>query len=119
MATRQLVASVLVAAVIAGGAWGGVLLAGPDAAPAAAQRITITGMGKALAPPGDKPDVAIANATVTTDDGTVYYVYGWGGVIVAKKGDGKRVEVTGFPGVKDGKKTITAASVGVKIIVVE
>lgn len=118
MTLRHPTVKILISAVIVIGLWGGpALLAGP--APKADQRITITGLGKALVPPGDKPDPAIANATVTTDDGSVYYVYGWGGIIVAKKGDGKRVEVTGFPGTKDGKKTITAASVHVKIIVVE
>ena len=84
-------------------------------------KTTITGMGKALV--ADPKDASVANATVTVTaaDGTqtVYDVYGWAGVIVAKQGDGKKVEVTGVVGEKDGKKTITGRSVDVKIIIVE
>lgn len=50
---------------------------------------------------------------------TVYYVHGLAGIICAKN-DGKTVEVTGVVGqTSDGKKTITAKSIDVKIIVVE
>jgi len=83
-------------------------------------KTTITGMGKAVV--ADAKDPSVANATVTvTTDGTqvVYDVYGWAGVIVAKQGDGKKVEVTGVVSEKDGKKTITGRSVDVKIIIVE
>lgn len=120
MIAKPMIAAVLVAGLLAYGAVGNApAFGGRGPTPRAQQRITITGLGKALIPPSDKPDPALANATVTLDDGTVYYVYGWGGIIVAKKGDGKKVEVTGFPGEKNGQKTITAASVHVKIIVVE
>ena len=87
-------------------------------------KVMIQGKAKALIPynPNDKHmNVSIAHATVTvTADGTdtVYYVHGWGGVICAKN-DGKTVQVTGVVGESGGKKTITAASVNVKIIVVE
>jgi len=87
-----------------------------------AKRVTLTGMGKALGHASGKMDPAIANATLTVKgQGTsvIYDVYGWGGIIIAKQADGKKVDVTGFLGEKNGKKTITAASVGVKIIVVE
>ena len=87
-----------------------------------AKRVTLTGIGKALRDPGDKPDVSIANATLTVKGKgapVVYDVYGWGGVIIAKQANGKKVDVTGFLGEKNGRKTITAASVGVKIIVVD
>lgn len=92
------------------------------AAPPKAKKVTITGMGKALGDASGKLDPAVANATVTVtanDTQVVYDVYGWGGVIIAKQADGKKVEVTGVIGEKNGKKTITAASVEVKIIVVE
>jgi len=88
-------------------------------------RTTITGMGKALVADAKDPSVANATVTVTTKDQdgketqVVYDVYGWAGVIVAKQGDGKKVEVTGVVGEKDGKKTITGRSVDVKIIIVE
>ncbi|MGD0897066.1 MAG: hypothetical protein ABR915_04470 [Thermoguttaceae bacterium] len=90
--------------------------------PPSAKKATITGMGKALGDAGGKLDPSAANATVTvTKNGAkiVYDVYGWGGIIIAKQADGKKVDVTGVVGERDGKKTITAASVGVKIIVVE
>jgi ferric-dicitrate binding protein FerR (iron transport regulator) len=131
MVTKQMVVKVLVGAVIVSGAWGSTaMLAGEEkvvtaatgATQMATQRITIRGMGKALGDPSGNLNPSVANATVTvTKNGVedVYYVYGWAGVIVAKKGDGKMVEVTGYVGVKDGKKTITGRSVDVKIIVVE
>lgn len=88
-------------------------------------RETIQGISKALIPynPDNKHmNVSIANATVTvTSNGTdtVYYVHGWAGVICAKN-DGKTVQVTGVVGqASDGKKTITAKSIDVKIIVVQ
>jgi hypothetical protein len=86
-----------------------------------APKTTITGMGKAVVADAKDPSVANATVTVTTADGTqaVYDLYGWAGVIVAKQGDGKKVEVTGVVGEKDGKKTITGRSVDVKIIIVE
>ena len=127
MITKQMVVKVLVGAVLVSGAWGSTpvlageekLVAAGGAAPMATQRITIKGTGKALGNASGTMDPAVANATVTLDDGTVYYVYGWAGVIVAKKGDCKVVEVAGYVGVKDGKKTITGKSVDVKVIVVE
>jgi len=90
--------------------------------PRGAEKVTITGMGKALGHASGKLDPVVANATVTVKEHgveVVYYIHGWGGIIIAKQADGKKVEVTGFLGEKNGKKTITAASVGVKIIVVE
>jgi hypothetical protein len=86
-------------------------------------RVTITGVSKALVDANaDKMDSKVAYATVTvTASGTdtVYYIYGWGGVICARN-NGKTVEVTGIPGTTtDGKNKITAASVGVKVIVVK
>jgi len=87
------------------------------------ERVTLTGMGKALGDANGKLDPTQANATLTvTDDGgkeTVYDVCGWAGVIVAKQGDGKKVEVTGVVYEKDGKKRIVGKSVDAKIIVVE
>jgi len=89
--------------------------------PPTTTRVTITGTGHALGDASGNMNPQVANATVTvTENGNpaVYYVYGWAGVIVAKQGDGKQVEVTGMVGEKDGKKTITGRSVDVKIIVV-
>ena len=67
-------------------------------------------------------DPAIANATVTvTENGavTVYYVYGWAGIICARTVS-KTVEVTGTVGkTTAGQTTITAASVNVKVIIVQ
>jgi hypothetical protein len=85
------------------------------------ERMTLTGMGKALVANPKAPSVANATVTVTATDGSqvVYDVYGWAGVIVAEKGDGKKVEVTGVVGEKDGRRTITGKSVDVKIIIVE
>jgi hypothetical protein len=106
------------------GAWGNVaVMAGQEKTVAATPmaettKVTITGMAKALGDPSAKMDPTVANATVTTSDNTVYYVYGWAGVIVAKN-DGKKVEVNGYVGEKDGKKTITGKSIDVKVIVVE
>lgn len=132
MSPRQMAVKVLVGAVMVSGAWGSTtVLAGDEqvvgrtgpVAAATTQRVTLAGIGKAIGDPKAKMDPAVANATltVTADDGTVtvYDVYGWGGIIIAKNADGKKVEVTGVVGEKNGKKTITAASVGVKIIVVE
>ena len=50
---------------------------------------------------------------------TVYYVNGWAGVILAKQADGKKAEVSGTVGYKDGKYTLTGKSVDVKVIVVD
>ncbi|MCX6995992.1 MAG: hypothetical protein NTV49_02645 [Kiritimatiellaeota bacterium] len=89
--------------------------------PTAGTRVTITGMGHALSHASGNMNPMSANATVTvTENGSavVYYVCGWAGVIVAKQGDGKKVEVTGVIGEKYGKKTITGKSIDVKIIVV-
>jgi hypothetical protein len=135
MCTKRMAVKVLVGAVLLSGAWGNVALsAGNDtmvvAAPPQANlaqmsttaRVTITGMSKALGDPKAKMDPAVANAivTVAADNTQVdYYVYGWAGVICATRADGKKVEVTGVVGEKDGKKTITGKSVDVKIIVVE
>lgn len=132
MSPRQMAVKVLVGAVVVSGAWGSTtVLAGDEqvvgrtgpVVAATTQRVTLAGIGKAIGDPKAKMDPAVANATltVTADDGTVtvYDVYGWGGIIIAKNADGKKVEVTGVVGEKNGKKTITAASVGVKIIVVE
>ena len=131
MVTKQMVVKVLVGAVLVSGAWGSTTVvageekaigASSNATPLATQRVTIRGVGKALGDASGKMDPSIANATVTVTNNNVedvYYVYGWAGVIVAKKGDGKTVEVTGYLGTKDGKKTITGKSVDVKIIVVE
>jgi len=85
------------------------------------ERVTITGMARALVADAMDPSVANATVTVTAADGSqvAYDVYGWAGVIVAKQGDGKKVEVTGVVGEKDGRKTITGRSVDVKIIIVE
>jgi hypothetical protein len=87
------------------------------------EKLTLTGMGKALGNTNEKMDPAKASATLTvTDDAgkeTVYHVYGWVGVIVAKQGDGKKCEVTGVINEKGGKKAITGKSIDVKIIVVD
>ena len=87
------------------------------------ERVTLTGMGKALGNTNEQMDPSKASATLTvTDDGgkeTVYHVYGWAGVIVAKQGDGKKCEVTGVVNEKGGKKAITGKSIDVKIIVVD
>ena len=70
----------------------------------------------------DKMDnnVSIATVTVTANGvDTVYNVYGWGGNICAKN-DGKTVEVTGTVSVTTaGEVRILAASVGVKVVVVQ
>jgi hypothetical protein len=85
-------------------------------------RVTVTGVGKALRNARGTLDPYVANATVTVKEHgaeVVYNVYGWGGVTIAKQADGKRVDVNGYLGEKDGKKAITAASAGVKIIIVD
>ena len=85
-------------------------------------RVTLTGMSKALGDPNGNLNPSAANATLTvTEDGNevVYYVHGWAGVICAKQADGKKVDVTGVIGEKDGKKIITGKSIDVKIIIVE
>ena len=84
---------------------------------------TITGVSKALpAYNPDKMNPSVANATVTVSANgtdTVYYVYGWAGIICAKN-DGKTVEVTGAVRTTSiGQLTITARSVDVKVIVVQ
>ncbi|HUT33493.1 MAG TPA: FecR domain-containing protein [Planctomycetota bacterium] len=93
----------------------------PEPAFRPGERVTITGMAGALVADAKDPSVANATVTVTAADGTqvVYDVYGWAGVIVARQGDGKRVEVTGVVGGNDGKRTITGKSVDAKIIIVE
>jgi hypothetical protein len=92
------------------------------------ERVTITGMAKALvANVRGELDPSSANATLTVtatgSDGketqVVYDVRGWAGVILAKAGDGKKAEVTGVASEKDGRWTITGKSVDVKIIIVE
>lgn len=87
------------------------------------ERVMLTGMGKALGDATGKPDPTRANATLTvTGEGgkeTVYDVCGWAGVIVAKQGDGKKVEVSGVVYEKDGKKRIVGKSIDVKIVVVD
>jgi hypothetical protein len=121
------VAALVAAVVLASGVAGNYVAAASAApqgnTPAASDKQTITGVAKALpAYHADKPDPAIASATVTvTANGTdtVYLVYGWGGVICAKN-SGKTVEVTGkVRQTTAGQETITAASVNVKVIVVQ
>ena len=85
-------------------------------------RETIQGKSAALDAYSAKhmnPSIANATVTVTTNGAdTVYYVHGWAGIICAKN-DGKLVQVTGVVGQgSDGKPTITARSVDVKVIVV-
>ncbi|MGD0897065.1 MAG: FecR domain-containing protein [Thermoguttaceae bacterium] len=98
--------------------------AGPNqpVSPGGTGKVTITGMARALGEASGNLNPGVANATLTVtanDTKVVYYVSGWAGVILAKQADGKKAEVTGVLVEKDGRKTITAASVGVKIIVVE
>ena len=86
------------------------------------KKVTLSGVAKALGDPKAKMDPAVANATLTVSKGgekTVYQVYGWAGVILAMKADGKKAEVSGVIGAKNGKKTVTGRSVDVKVIVVE
>lgn len=124
MLSKRMAVMVLVGAAMLTGAWGNVALAaGLEKTVAAAPmddtaKVTISGTAKAIGDASTKMNPSVANATLTTSDNTVYYVYGWAGIIVAKN-DGKKVEVTGVVGEKDGKKTITARSVDVKVIVVE
>jgi len=130
--TKQMIVRVLVGAVLVSGTWGEYRLnAGETARGPHYERVTITGIGKSLVEDATAPnkhfDPSVPNATVTVEtpgEGgkkaqTVYYVAGWAGAIVAIKGDGKKVEVTGVVSEKDGKKTITGRSVDVKILVVE
>lgn len=84
-----------------------------------APRVTLTGMSKAIASSSGKMNPSQPNATLTVSSGEVYLVCGWAGVICATKADGKKVEVTGVIGGHEGKKTITAKSIDVKIIVVD
>ena len=84
-----------------------------------APRVTLTGMSKAIATTSTNRNQAQPNATLTVSGGDVYQVYGWAGIICATKADGKKVEVDGVIGQRDGKKTITAKSIDVKIIVVD
>jgi len=92
----------------------------------ASEKATISGMVNAMGEIGsigEKPNLAIANATLTVikKDSTgkktevVYYVYGWAGVILGQRADGKEAEVTGTISEKDGKKTITARSIDARI----
>ena len=82
-------------------------------------KATITGVAKALTDPTTKMDPGVANATVTVTAGatqTIYYVYGWGGVVGAKH-TGKTVQVTGvLRQTSSGRNAITAASVDVRVI---
>ena len=88
-----------------------------------AQRVTLTGTGKALGDANAKADPTHASATLTVTDSagkeTVYDVCGWAGVIVAKQGDGKKVEVSGVVYEKDGRMRIVGKSIDVKIVVVD
>jgi hypothetical protein len=94
----------------------------PPASSRGAEKVTITGMAKALGGAGGKlnPNVPNATLTVTTNGAkVVYYVSGWAGVILAKQADGKKADVSGVVTEKGGRKTITGKSMDVKIIVVE
>jgi hypothetical protein len=110
MSNRTVVAALLVA--VLG-------LAFVTSARAEGTKVTITGVARALTDPTTKMDPAVANATVTVTAGTVqtvYYVYGWGGVVCAKH-TGKTVEVTGvLRQTSSGRKALTAASVDVRVI---
>jgi hypothetical protein len=87
---------------------------------AMAERVTLTGIANAIGKGAiDKRDPSKANATLKVDQKDLYHVYGWAGIICATKADGKKVEITGEVGDDHGKKTITAKSIDVKIIVVE
>ena len=93
------------------------------AAAPADQKQTITGIAKALpnyVPGKMDPKVSIATVTVTVNGAdTVYHVYGWAGNICAMN-DGKTVEVTGKVYTDSaGQLAILAASVNVKVIVVQ
>ena len=99
-----------------------VMLAMITLASAESTKETIQGVSTALSqfnPAHMNPSIANATVTVTSNGTeTVYYVHGWAGVICAKN-DGKTVQVTGAVGhTSDGKPTITARSVDVKIIIV-
>jgi hypothetical protein len=96
-------------------------------APVTGGRITVTGMARATGNPAGNLDPMAANATLTVtkknadgiDSETVYYVNGWAGVILAKQADGKKAEVSGTIGYKDGRYTLIGKSVDVKVIVVD
>lgn len=84
------------------------------------ERVTITGMAKAIGNAGGQLDPKIANATLTVTKEAggspeVYYVSGYAGVILAKQCDGKKAEVTGTLSQSNGKMTITGRSVDVKM----
>lgn len=100
----------------------------PAKGPVPGERVTLTGMARALPPDarGERnPSAANATLAVTTTgpDGkeaeVIYDVAGWAGVILAKAGDGRKAEVSGVVSERDGKRTITGKSVDVKIIIVE
>lgn len=91
-----------------------------DDAHASTSRVTISGMGKALVDPNAKMDPLAANASVTTistatQPNMTYLVYGWAGVIIAKRADGKMVDVTGVVSDKNGAKSILGKSIDVAI----
>ena len=121
----KFVAAMVALVLLAGGAVGAQVKVAQAAAPAAlaTDQQTITGVTKALpAYNPNKMNPGVANATVTvTVNGTdtVYYVYGWAGIICAKN-DGKTVEVTGTVRTTSiGQLTITGKSIDVKVIVVQ
>jgi hypothetical protein len=88
-----------------------------------AKKTTIKGMAKAIEEIEERPNPKVASATLTVTEKdkagkeaeVTYYVYGWAGVILAKDANGKEAEVTGVVSEKDGKKTITARSIDVKV----
>jgi hypothetical protein len=82
--------------------------------------VTISGIGKALVDPNAKMDPTIASASVTTlstatQPNITYLVYGWAGVIVAKRADGKLVDVTGVVSEHGGRRSILGKSIDVAI----
>ena len=90
--------------------------------PHGTERVTLTGMAKALGNSKRKLDPGVPNATLTVSTGgatAVYYVSGWAGVILAQRADGKKAEVSGVVAETGGRKTIAGRSMDAKIIVVE
>jgi hypothetical protein len=90
------------------------LLGWLQATAAETTKVSITGTAKALGDSNAKMDPSVAYATVTTEDRTVYYVYGWAGVIVAKS-SGKKVEVTGAVGVVPGSGDHNGLAAGAQV----
>jgi len=91
-----------------------------DEAHSTSARVTISGIGKALVDPNAKMDPTIASASVTTlstatQPNITYLVYGWAGVIVAKRADGKLVDVTGVVSEHGGRRSILGKSIDVAI----